>query len=68
MKKTCKCGNNINDPKIDHKSEYSKWGWFLLTILGMSAKPKSVKFICRDCNETILISKSNDILNKYVGR
>ena len=68
MNQVCKCGNNINHPKVYHKCNYSKWGWFLLTILGLSAKPSSVSFICSNCEQRILTSKENKILTKYVGR
>ena len=68
MNQVCKCGNKINHPKVYHKCEYSKWGWFLLTILGLSAQPKCVKFICRDCDETILTSTDKATLSKFVGR
>jgi len=68
MENTCKCGYDMNHLKTIHKSEYSKWGWFLFTVLGLSAKPKSVKFICTDCGDTICKSTDSGILNKYVGR
>ena len=68
MNSICKCGNDIDNPKVYHKSEYSKWGWFLFTILGLSAKPTSVSFICSICEEIILVTKDKDVLKKYVGR
>ncbi len=61
MNSICKCGNNLNHPKVYHNSEYSKWGWFLLTILGLSAKPISVSFICMDCKEILLVSKEREV-------
>ena len=68
MDQTCKCGNTINHPKVYHKSEYSHWGWFLLTILGLSARPICVKFICGECEKTIMIANDKYTLSKYVGR
>ncbi|MBK8944304.1 MAG: hypothetical protein IPM32_03440 [Ignavibacteriae bacterium] len=68
MNKVCKCGHDINHPIVIHESEYSKWGWFLFTILGLSAKPKSVKFICSKCNEIIFSTSEPKILKKFVGR
>lgn len=65
---SCKCGNGITHPKVIHKTEYSSWGWFLFTILGLSAKPKKVSFTCTKCKETFLVSTNKEILNKYVGR
>jgi len=68
MENKCSCGYDINHPKVIHKCEYSKIGWFLLTILGLSAKPKSIEFICSVCN--MVLFKTNDpaILKKYIGR
>ena len=68
MNKTCKCGYDINHPKIVHKCQYTKFGWFLLTILGMSAKPKKVLFVCSECNEVIDESTDPNLLKEYVGR
>lgn len=68
MNNKCKCGHSIDHPKVEHKSNYSKWGWFLLTVLGLSAKPKSVEFICTVCNQTITTTADSKILSKYVGR
>ncbi|MBI1933145.1 MAG: hypothetical protein HYS24_11475 [Ignavibacteriales bacterium] len=68
MNEHCKCGHKYDHPLVIHECEYSKWGWFLLTILGLSAKPKSVKFICANCNEQILATSDENILKKFVGR
>jgi len=68
MNKTCKCGYDINHPNIVHKCQYTKFGWFLLTILGMSAKPKKVSFVCSQCNEVIDESTDPNLLKEYVGR
>lgn len=64
----CRCSFAVDHPKVIHKTEYSKWGWFLFTILGLSAKPNSIKFICSVCSETIAINNDPDILKKYIGR
>ena len=68
MNNLCKCGYGKNHSDITHKCDYTKLGWFLLTILGMSAKPKSVKFYCTKCDETIDVSTDPEILSKYIGR
>ena len=64
----CSCGHDINHPNISYETEYSKWGWFLLTVLGLSAKPKQVNHFCKDCNEIVKTSNEPEILKKYVGR
>ena len=68
MEYNCKCGHDISHPSVMHKTEYSKLSWFLLTVLGLSAKPKIVKFICSECLETLLITSDRKILSKYIGR
>jgi hypothetical protein len=68
MSKTCKCGYDIKNPKVQHKSKYSKFGWFLFAILGLSAKPKKVSFVCSVCNEVIEESTDPKILKEYIGR
>ena len=68
MDKICRCGHDINHQKVEHKCQYSKFGWFLLTILGMSAKPKKVSYVCSECNEIIDESTDPKILREYVGR
>jgi hypothetical protein len=64
----CSCGNGINHPKVIHKTQYTKWGWFLFTILGLSANPKNVSFICTNCNKKIFETNNKELLKKYVGR
>jgi hypothetical protein len=68
MKNTCKCGYNYNNTKVIAKTKYSSLGWFLFTILGLSAKPIQVDFTCSICGEVIATSKEKEILSKYIGR
>jgi hypothetical protein len=32
--------------------EYSGWGWFLV-LVGISATPHTVRFVCRRCEEVL---------------
>lgn len=68
MGNKCSCGHSIDHEKVIHKSDYSKFGWFLFTILGLSAQPKKVSFICSDCNEIISESNEPELLKKFIGR
>lgn len=68
MKKKCKCGYTKEHNKVVHTCNYSGFGWFLFTVLGLSAKPQSVSFTCSVCNETIEINSNPELLKKYVGR
>jgi len=65
---TNRCGFDLNHPKIITKTNYFSWGWLFFTILGLSAKPKRVDFICSEREEKILSSTDKNILQKYVGR
>ncbi len=64
----CKCGYDAEHDKVVHETEYTKWGWFLFTILGLSAKPSKVNFICSECGETLVERRDPEILSKFVGR
>ena len=68
MKNNCKCGHSVEHDKVIHETEYTKWGWFLFTVLGLSAKPSKVKFICSECDQTIIVTRDPTILAKFVGR
>ena len=68
MELICSCRNEINQSRITHETEYSQWGWFLFTVLGLSAKPKVVKFLCMDCGKVVKSSSEEAILKKFVGR
>jgi hypothetical protein len=68
MDKLCECGYDISNANIIHETEYSGWGWFLFTVLGLSAKPRSVKFICSRCGTVLKKTDDPEIRAKYVGR
>lgn len=68
MINNCKCGHSVEHDKVIHKTEYTKWGWFLFTVLGLSAKPSKVKFICTECGESVKHTNDPKILKKFIGR
>lgn len=68
MENKCSCGHSKNHPKVIHRTEYTKWGWFLFTVLGLSAKPKKVNFVCTKCKGTIESTQESDKLARYIGR
>ena len=65
--KTCSCGNKMGDSFIQHKCEYSSWGWVLYWI-GMSAKPIRVDFYCMNCGDVIYSTSEPEVMKQYVGR
>jgi len=63
----CSCGNNRNSESVYIKTEYTPWGW-LWMLLGISAVPVKVNFICRKCGQTLDTLTSKEELKKYTGR
>ncbi len=55
--KKCKCGHAVGHPMVSPSGEYSFGGWFLI-LLGISAKPRAIRYQCRRCDE--VISRSTD--------
>ncbi|MBU1095255.1 MAG: hypothetical protein CVV23_08755 [Ignavibacteriae bacterium HGW-Ignavibacteriae-2] len=62
--------NNVNQfsKKYEVKTFYSGWGWFLFTVIGMSAKPSKVEFLDRETGKIVETSFDPEILNNFVGR
>jgi len=50
--KTCKCGYKMGDPWIVPNSEYTFFGWLMVTT-GISHPPIRVNFKCEQCSETV---------------
>ena len=54
--------------KYEFKTHYSGWGWFLFTVIGMSATPVKVDFIDRATGEVVESTTAPEITKKFVGR
>jgi hypothetical protein len=48
----CRCGHDRNHPLVSPSAQYTFTGWFL-TMVGISARPTSIKFICRRCDQVV---------------
>ena len=48
---TCSCGHSRSHHLVTPRATYTAWGTFWITIMGVSATPIRVDFICRMCNE-----------------
>ena len=48
---TCSCGYSRKHHLVTPRATYTAWGTFWITIMGVSATPIRVDFICRMCNE-----------------
>ena len=59
---------NEKSEGITFKTHYSGFGWFLFTVIGMSAKPNKVEFISEKTGEILRTTTDPEELKKYVGR
>ncbi len=66
--KKCSCGNDRSSQNVIHKCHYSRMGWILLSLIGMSATPIKVDFTCTKCGETFESSTDPAVLKEYAGR
>jgi hypothetical protein len=57
---------NIQNYEI--KTTYTGWGWFLFTVVGMSATPSKVEFVNRENGSIVAETMDKDILKHFVGR
>ncbi len=48
----CKCGHDRNHPLVSPSAQYTTMGWFLV-LVGISARPTSIKFLCRRCEQVV---------------
>jgi hypothetical protein len=50
--KRCACGHARGHHMVSADPEYSGWGWFLV-LVGISATPHTVRFVCRRCEQVL---------------
>ena len=48
---TCPCGFDRHHHMVSASVTYTAWGTFWITMMGVSATPIRVDFICRVCKE-----------------
>mgnify|MGYP005850071099 CR=1 FL=1 len=52
----------------EYKIHYSKLGWFLITFIGMSAKPIQIDVYERSTSKLIASITDDEFLTKFIGR
>ncbi|KUG26139.1 hypothetical protein ASZ90_004033 [hydrocarbon metagenome] len=57
-----------NKTKYERKSVYSGLGWFLVTIVGMSALPSKIEFYEKKTGKLAASFTDEATRKKYVGR
>ncbi|MGD8781894.1 MAG: hypothetical protein PVH88_23390 [Ignavibacteria bacterium] len=63
--------NDLINEKTDgvtFKTHYSGFGWFLFTVIGMSAKPYKVELIGEETGKVLRTTTDPEELKRYVGR
>lgn len=55
MRTTCNCEppHTRGDPEIMEEPEYTTWGWIMLSMFGMTPRPKYILFRCSVCRTEI---------------
>jgi hypothetical protein len=61
----CKCGHGPDHHMVSAHCKYSLWGWFWVTMVGVTTRPIFVSLKCRVCQEVVLESSEPHILDKY---
>ncbi len=62
--KRCACGFTKDSPEVAQEPQYTLWGWILLTVLGISAKPDHIAFRCTHCRQKLGISRDPKLLTR----
>jgi len=62
----CNCGHDRYHPMVSPHLEYSAWGSFWITVMGVSAVPLRARFRCRRCKQTFDFSDDPVELKKFM--
>jgi hypothetical protein len=62
--KKCACGHTRDAPEVAQEPEYTLWGWILLSVLGISAKPDHIVFRCTRCRQKLGVSRDPALLER----
>jgi len=48
---TCDCGTTAESENARKVVKYSTWGMIAMGLIGISAKPTDMYFVCRQCKQ-----------------
>jgi hypothetical protein len=65
--KTCSCGHTRDHELVVHEPEYTLWGWILLSMFGISAKPDHIVFRCTKCREKLGVSRDKALIDRQIN-
>lgn len=60
----CRCGHEVGHTMVSPEPEYSALGW-VMVLVGISAKPKRIKYRCRKCNSVFHETTDRKDLDNY---
>ena len=63
----CACGHTRSHEMVVQEPEYTLWGWILLSVLGISAKPDHIVFRCTTCRQKLGVSRDPALLDRQVN-
>lgn len=61
---TCRCGYTREHHFVSPKLDYGLVGWFWI-LVGVNAMPRRVRYICRQCGETLESLTDKESLEKH---
>ena len=64
--KTCRCGHTYDHYMVSPKCEYSGWGWFWVSFMGVSTRPVKASYVCRVCKEMIFETTDAKHLDRLI--
>lgn len=48
---TCRCGRDRTHFMVSPLGSYTLAGWFWVTVIGVTTRPRKVRYRCRTCGE-----------------
>jgi hypothetical protein len=65
-KKHCYCGYDRKHHMVSIVPTYTRWGAFWVTMMGVSATPTRIDFVCRICKKRFDREKDPAILKQFL--
>lgn len=53
---------------VAQEPQYSFWGWILLAVLGISAKPDHIAFRCTKCGAKLATSRDKALIERQIHK
>ena len=63
---TCRCGNDRHHHMVSAVPTYTLWGQFWITLIGVSATPIRIDFVCRICKQKFDFVTNPTVLKNFL--